>query len=389
MHDIMKLHKLFLLATVCCTLSACFKDEPANAECDIEKAWIHAENPQDMFYNLSDTLVNVLYTDNLITFDVKPQTDLTAIAPIFQVTPGATVSPASGSVQDFSHGPVTYKVKSEDGQWAREYYVYFNIVTRTETDTIRYDFEDFTINERHYYAWNHTHSRWDTGNGGYAMTGMATKYDPDQGKYVTDSMSFPTIPYADGYDGYAVKLTTQNTGAFGAMMNMRIAAGNLFIGAFDVSMAVTDAMKATRFGEPFDRTPSKFRGYYQYEPGEQYQDENGSTIADKTDQGDIYAVFYRNHNEANETIVLNGDDVKTSPYIVAIAQVTNIVPTNQWTEFEADFVFSEDIDQTLLNNRGYSLAIVFSSSVDGAYFKGAIGSTLLIDKVELICTDIQ
>ena len=88
MHDIMKLHKLFLLATVCCTLSACFKDEPANAECDIEKAWIHAENPQDMFYNLSDTLVNVLYTDNLITFDVKPQTDLTAIAPIFQVTPG-------------------------------------------------------------------------------------------------------------------------------------------------------------------------------------------------------------------------------------------------------------------------------------------------------------
>ena len=126
-----------------------------------------------------------------------------------------------------------------------------------------------------------------------------------------------------------------------------------------------------------------------YEPGEQYQDENGSTIADKTDQGDIYAVFYRNHNEANETIVLNGDDVKTSPYIVAIAQVTNIVPTNQWTEFEADFVFSKDIDQTLLNNRGYSLAIVFSSSVDGAYFKGAIGSTLLIDKVELICTDIQ
>lgn len=37
MHDIMKLHKLFLLATVCYTLSACFKDEPANAECDIEK----------------------------------------------------------------------------------------------------------------------------------------------------------------------------------------------------------------------------------------------------------------------------------------------------------------------------------------------------------------
>ena len=36
---------------------------------------------------------------------------------------------------------------------------------------------------------------------------------------------------------------------------------------------------------------------------------------------------------------------------------------------------------------GNKLGIVFSSSVDGAYFRGAVGSTLYIDEVELICEE--
>jgi hypothetical protein len=47
-------------------------------------------------------------------------------------------------------------------------------------------------------------------------------------------------------------------------------------------------------------------------------------------------------------------------------------------------MFFEDVspvDHTLLKNRGYNLALVFSSSKEGANFCGAIGSTLYIDKV--------
>ncbi|MBR5029988.1 MAG: PCMD domain-containing protein, partial [Muribaculaceae bacterium] len=33
----------------------------------------------------------------------------------------------------------------------------------------------------------------------------------------------------------------------------------------------------------------------------------------------------------------------------------------------------------------YSLTIVFSSSIEGATFEGAIGSTLKVDKVQLTC----
>ena len=154
-------------------------------------------------------------------------------------------------------------------------------------------------------------------------------------------------------------------------------------------MAMTDALKATNFGEPFDRRPTKLRGYYKFEPGENYQDFYGNLVAGKADVADMYAVFYRNHDESGKAIVLDGADIKSSPYIVGMAQVADIRTTDQWTEFEAEFEFVQEIDQTLLDNRGYSLAIVFSSSVNGAYFEGAIGSTLLVDEVELICTDIQ
>ena len=98
------------------TLTSCFKDEPLNAECDIEQAYIHVDNPLGMFYQQSDTLINVLSTAEDINFVVRKTTDLTALAPIFNMTPGATIYPDNGSEQDFSNGPIVYTTTSEDGQ---------------------------------------------------------------------------------------------------------------------------------------------------------------------------------------------------------------------------------------------------------------------------------
>ena len=49
------------LSTVCAlSLSSCFKDEPLNAECDIEQAYIHPGSWMKLWFtNASDTLVNV------------------------------------------------------------------------------------------------------------------------------------------------------------------------------------------------------------------------------------------------------------------------------------------------------------------------------------------
>ena len=48
---------------------------------------------------------------------------------------------------------------------------------------------------------------------------------------------------------------------------------------------------------------------------------------------------------------------------------------------------SIEIDDTKLQNGKYKLGIVLSSSVDGAYFRGAVGSTLYVDELELICKE--
>ena len=65
------------------------------------------------------------------------------------------------------------------------------------------------------------------------------------------------------------------------------------------------------------------------------------------------------------------------------------VETDDWKEFNLQFkpVNGKEIDDQKLQQGKYKLGIVFSSSVDGAYFEGAVGSTLYIDEVELICED--
>ena len=103
---------VLLMYVACCgMLSSCFKDEPLNAECDIEEVYVHTDNPSDFFFAASDTLVNVPSDLSDITFNVKVGADLSNMAPIFKVTDGASMEPANGSAHDFSDGrKVTYKV---------------------------------------------------------------------------------------------------------------------------------------------------------------------------------------------------------------------------------------------------------------------------------------
>jgi hypothetical protein len=55
-------------------------------------------------------------TDGSYLFVVPAGADMTALALTFALPSGATVSPASGSEQDFSKGPVTYIVTAADGK---------------------------------------------------------------------------------------------------------------------------------------------------------------------------------------------------------------------------------------------------------------------------------
>lgn len=384
-----KSYKIIIAAALCGTLTSCFKDEPLNSECDIEEAYIHADNPEQMFFQPSDSLVRVGSTQTVVVFkQLRQGADLTAVAPQFRITPGATITPASGSVQDFSQGEVEYKVTSEDGEWSRTYMVRITAEQpkpEEKADTLKYDFEHFfleTTNNK-YYVWsdllddNTEALNWATGNGGFAIARGKAK--PDE---------YPTTPLADGYDGNAVKLTTSSTGSFGVMMNMRIAAGNLFTGEFDSKTATKKPLEATHFGAGANNTinfrPLRFQGYYQYAPGATFQDKQGKAVEGQVDQGDIYAVVYKNTDADGNAFYLDGDNVLTSPQIVGKALSGHVDATNGWTAFDIPFEYTSELDPAVLANYGYSLAIVFTSSLDGAAFQGAVGSTLLIDKVRVV-----
>ena len=372
------------------TLSSCFKEEPLNAECDIEQAYIHADNKNllNLFTNPSDTLVNVQSDQTKIEFTMRPFAALTKQAPIFRLTPGATISPESGSLQDFSKGPVTYTVTSEDKQWSRTYQVNIKKGQTTMSKEFEFDFENAYI-IKGYYNWQENWNGdlldiWATGNPGFNISNPSAK--PEE---------YPTVMIEDGYQDKGVKLTTQRTSKVADMAHKPIAAGNLFIGQFDATDALFDAMKATKFGHPFsfDAKPAKLEGWYKYQPGEKFTDKNMKEL-DRHDYGTIYAVLYENIDEKGNAVLLYGDNVQTSKQIVALALVGEthddnekvaIGNTREWHHFSVDFEYKKTIDPIKLKNGSYSLTIVSSSSSDGANFLGAVGSTLWIDSFKLIC----
>lgn len=366
--------------------TSCIKDEPLNSECDIEVCKVHHEASDTVFYVVSDTLQEVNSVDTVINFytrsRINPQ-DLSQVRVTFDLTPGATITPANGSVQDFSQGGVVYTVISEDKRWSRKYKVRF--VPMAILNPV-FDFETVELEqprERFYnwFAFDEEQVRqnlWATGNSGFALSRSSAK--PHE---------YPSVMLEQGVSGKGVKLETCSTGAFGAMVNMRIAAGNLFLGSFDTQNALKDAMKATRFGVPVNRKPVRFTGYYKFQPGEKFQDRYGIEVPGRVDAPDAYAVLYKNTDENGLPVTLYGDDVLTHKNIVAIARVpefkvTGVADTCAWEHFDLPLEYKQELNMARLRNFGYNLAVVFTSSIEGATFCGAVGSTLLVDESTII-----
>ena len=260
---------------------------------------------------------------------------------------------------------------------------------------LSFDFEHFEMisNGRYvnYYELDSSgrrHDIWATANAGYAMCGLST---------------FPTQRYDRGQSGNGVCLRTETTGGFGTMTNppMPIAAGSLFIGRFDALSAVSSPRTATLFGMPFDKTPKAFTGYYMFKPGETMTDDSGAVIEGETDRPDFYVVMYENYDIVDgrrQSVMLDGNNVLTHKNIVGLARIkeqdiVNLtdekIERGEWQYFDIPFelVNGKQIDPERLANYGYNVAIVISSSVDGAYFRGAVGSTLYVDTFKIICED--
>lgn len=381
--------KLFLYLPMILSLGSCIQSEPLNAEADIEKCEILNEK------GVKDPNIigNVVKTNNRIMAQASPKIDLSELALKVVLTEGASITPDPSTLRDYST-PKEFVVTSQDGDWKKTYTV---SIDTFDMPTI-YHFENYELNEKKKYQvfFDLVLSQgdffkqyiWASGNAGYSLTGV--------GKTPED---YPTVSIPQGEVGKGVKLETKSTGDFGAMAKMPIAAGNLFIGSFDVSNAMKDALKATLFGLPFTKKPVSFTGYYKYKKGPQFttvgSDGKPVPVAGE-DCCDIYAVLYE--SAGLEKNSLNGGNVLSSDHIVAMARMKNPTVHDYNTDltkvdyekFEVQFDYNSyqairPFDNNKAKNYEYNLAVVFTSSIDGAYFKGAVGSTLFVDEVKVIC----
>lgn len=355
---------------------SCIREEALNAECDI----VAVQLPQDILSR------SPVISNKEVTIVVKDGVDLNGLAPEFTLTPGATIIPESGTPRDFTI-PQQYTVTSEDKEWSKTYIVE---IQHTNAVALNYDFEHVRqvsalMGACSYDVFYEVGSdgkvsmTWASANPAFALTLQGT----------TPS-TFPTYQYDNGKNGKCVALATRSTGAFGQNVKKPIAAGNLFLGEFDMTNALAEPLKATHFGIPFKSVPVSLSGSYRYTPGEEYcelgDDGKLVPVPGKTDEFNIYAVFF----EATADMQwLDGTNVmaEDNHNIIAIAEIPEPNPTEQWKDFSIPFAYRDGktIDPEKLKAGHYSITIVLSSSKDGDFFSGAVGSTLYVDDLHLNC----
>ena len=132
-----------------------------------------------------------------------------------------------------------------------------------------------------------------------------------------------------------------------------------------------------------------FKGWYRYVSGTKDHNGNVAFPPERPDSCSIYAVLYRSDDGSR----LDGSNILTSDRVVAKAVFHSPAQTldGQWKQFEnnpgdgrIEFEYLVPVNDEDLAAYKYNLAVVFSSSRDGATFKGAIDSELLIDDVEIV-----
>ena len=223
------------------------------------------------------------------------------------------------------------------------------------------------------------------GNPGYNLTGLGSSPEV-----------FPTTAAEGGVSGKCIKLETKDTGMYGMSTKpkMPIAAGNLFVGEFELSKASRFPRKATKFGLPLVRKkPVTLEGYYKYKAGANFTDAKKKVQPTMHDTADIYAVVYE--IDPDNFVPLDGDNILTASNIALMARIDkpaefegdmSELAASDWVHFSEPFkpMNGKDFDAERMARGGYAIAIVMTSSRQGAYFEGAVGSTLYVDQLRVV-----
>lgn len=356
----MLIKKSYILFIITFLLSSCIKPEELDTDADIIDAYIPPE------YLTTDPII----TNTSVEFRVKSNVDITKQAPTFTISKNASIDPINGTIRDYTQTQIS-TVTAQDPRWKKAYTITFN---KDELSTIySFNHAELTDKDRYYrfYTIGTTGNKvydWASGNPGYVT--VAGDKSPNE---------YPTT-VGEGINGQAAKLQTVYTSSFAAATGNPIAAGNLFLGSFKINLLNT--LKSTKFGLPYTGDlPKSVRAYYKYKPGPEVRNQDFKVVPNVVDSFDIYAILFESRSKDN---FLYGDHDFKDPRNVAIARIPakDRLATDTWREI--NFPFELVPGKTFDPKKEYVLAIVMTSSIDGARFTGAIGSTLIVDNVELI-----
>lgn len=338
--------------------SSCIKDEPLYSEIDIDG--FDLKNPiQIEALPFRDTELNVIVSDT-------SGTRFKRFAPVLRLSPGATVVPASGDSVDFEDYQARYTVTSEDKKYSREYFV--NLV---QVVPLKTGLEDWIMSGALWKYPAPADNLWSSANLGIAI---ATSGRMEE---------YPTRSTEDSYSGdHAAILETKKGGRYWGQ-NVPIFSGSLFRGKFD--LVYGDFIKSALFGQihpEYMGRPERFTGYYKYTPGPVFTDED-ENIKDIIDECSIYAVLYRiEKGDTKKESYLTAYDILTSDRIAAKAVWQDGSAKENFTRFDVPFTYITEPDYTKYD---YRLAVIFASSKEGDFYRGAVGSKLIVDEVEVVC----
>ncbi|MGD2033877.1 MAG: PCMD domain-containing protein [Bacteroidales bacterium] len=349
----MKKIALFLVTVI--FITGCKKDEEASDEAHIldfsvVNTSITGFSLEQVFIDEKFSHVLVLSQNNLS--DENPPI---SFIPEIEISPGATIFPNSGDEVSFYNKDeaISYVVTAENGDqvtWS---------FTIRDMQLPNAGFEDWYdtvgMNGGHYLepGLSARSTVWSTANMGTSIYG-----------------EYGTQPITDG-ENTLVQITTGETSS------VPVTSGTIFTGKFDIQGAInnpTDPSQATDFGIPFTFRPVALKLNYKFTPGEHYVD--GTLV----DPNDIFGGFTIDTLEGSDQCylwsfleIINGDDVQ----VVAKAELVQGDTVKELTEVIIPYVYESDLKPT-------HISVVLSSSKDGGEFRGAVGSTLIVDDVELV-----
>lgn len=360
----------FILSGLLLSLVSCIQEELPNPEADI----LTFSLPKEIAIGES------VFNEGDIAVRVRKDTDLSRLVPIIEITPGAKIEPAADVPQDFS-SPVTYTVTAADGLHQRKY-----IVTATSSALYHFSFEyweslsgGFLYLTPVEYEDGERRTFWDSPNKGVSL------YQKDLN---TEASRYPVHPTEICKAGqYAAELVT-SVGPPRKILGLiiPITAGSLFTGVMSLGSAMTNPLASTRFGQPCMEKPLRFRGYYNYHPGEGDYITTAGVVPEKRDTCTVQAIFFR----VDENLpggMLDGTNNATHPNILAVAQLPDSARAGSkgdgYLPFDLPFVYRSD-EELDFEGKEYKIAIILSSSAKGDLYEGVIGSRLRIDELEIV-----